>query len=81
MVLGKLPGPECPTNFDNSRQRPNMLAADAGGCCLDIFSLIYLSLFFLLLSLGGVPIWTEILPQRAVKNRGLPGDVKQELIH
>ena len=52
MVLGKLPGPERPTNFDNSRQRLNMLAADAGGCCLDIF-FSHLSFSLLSPSLSG----------------------------
>ena len=41
-----------PTNLDGSRARAYVLAAVAGGDCLDIFSLIYL-LFFLLLCGGG----------------------------
>ena len=47
-------------------QGPIALAVGAGGGCLDIFSLVYL---FSLLSpsLGGGPIQTEILSQRAVK--------------
>ena len=44
-----------------------MLTVGAGGGCLDIFLLSITSLFFLPLSLGYGPIWTEILSQRAVK--------------
>ena len=47
-------------------QVPSVLAVGAGGACLDIFSLYHFS-FFLPLSLGDGPIWTEILSQRAVK--------------
>ena len=37
MVLGKLSGPRCPTNFDNSREGPIALAIGAGWGCSDIF--------------------------------------------
>ena len=65
MVLGELPVPGRPTNFDSSRARPTTLAVGAGGGCLDIFTLIYP--FLSSLSLGDGPIYTEILSQRAVK--------------
>ena len=41
MVLGKLPVPGRPTFWIIVRQRPIALAVDAGGGCLDIFSLLY----------------------------------------
>ena len=41
MVLGKLPVPECPTILITVGQGPTALAVDAGGGCLDIFTLIY----------------------------------------
>ena len=47
MVLGKLPVPGRPTNFDNSRgQGPTALAVGSGGGCLDIFFSRHHSLFF-----------------------------------
>ena len=49
-VLGKLSVPGRPTSLGNSREGPIALAVGAGGDCLDIFSLVYLSLFFL-------PLW------------------------
>ena len=45
-MLGKLPVPGRSTNLDYGI----VLAVGAGGGCLDIFSFIYHSLFFLLLS-------------------------------
>ena len=45
-ALGKLPVPGRSTYLDYGI----VLAVGAGGGCSDIFSLIYLSLFFLLLS-------------------------------
>ena len=41
MVLGKLPVPGCPTIWITVGQGPSALAVDAGGGCLDIFTLIY----------------------------------------
>ena len=53
MVLGKLPGPECPTIWMTVGQGPTVLAVGAG--CLDIFTLLsFLSSFSL--SLGNGPI-------------------------
>ena len=49
-MLGKLPVLGRPTNFDIVGQGPILLAVGAGEGCLDIFSLIYHSLFFLPLS-------------------------------
>ena len=42
MVLGKLPVPGRPTVWMIVGQGPIELAVDAGGGCLDIFSLHYL---------------------------------------
>ena len=42
MVLGKLPGPGCPTIWMTVGQGPTALAVGAGGDCLDIFTLLYL---------------------------------------
>ena len=42
MVLGKLPVPGHPTIWITVGQGPTALAVDAGGGCLDIFTLIYL---------------------------------------
>ena len=47
MVLGKLPVPGRPTIWMIVGQGPIALAVGAGGGCLDIFSLRFLSLFFL----------------------------------
>ena len=41
MVLGKLPVPGRPTIGIILGQGPTVLAVDAGGGCLDIFTLIY----------------------------------------
>ena len=41
MVLGKLPVPGRPTILITVGQGPTALAVDAGGGCLDIFTLIY----------------------------------------
>ena len=41
MVLGKLPVPGRPTILITVGQGPTALAVGAGGCCLDIFTLIY----------------------------------------
>ena len=41
MVLGKLPVPGRPTIRITVGQGPTALAVGAGGCCLDIFTLIY----------------------------------------
>ena len=45
MVLGKLPVPGRPTNFDYSRARAYCTCSRCGWGCLDIFSLIYLFSF------------------------------------
>ena len=47
MVLGKLPVPGRPTILITVGQGPIALAVGAGGGGLDIFTLIYLSPFFL----------------------------------
>ena len=41
MVLGKLPVPGRPTIWISVGQGPTVLAVDAGGGCLDIFTLTY----------------------------------------
>ena len=41
MVLGKLPVPGRPTIWITVRQGPIALAVDAGGGCLNIFTLVY----------------------------------------
>ena len=41
MVLGKLPVPGRPTIWITVGQGPTALAVEAGGGCLDIFTLIY----------------------------------------
>ena len=51
VVLGKPPVPGRPTILMKVGQGPIALAVGAGGCCLDIFTLIYP--FFLLLPLFG----------------------------
>ena len=55
MVLGKLPAPGRPTIGMIVGQGPIVLAVGAGGGCLHIFTLLYLSLSFSL-SLGDDPI-------------------------
>ena len=56
MVLGKLSVPRRPTNWDNrggggggggGGQGPTALAVGAGGGCLEIFTLLIISLLFL----------------------------------
>ena len=56
MVLGKLPGPGHPTIWMTVGQGPIALAVGAGGGCLDIFTLLYLSFSYFSLSLGDGPI-------------------------
>ena len=41
MMLGKLPVPGRSTIWITVGQGPTALAGGAGGCCLDIFTLIY----------------------------------------
>ena len=68
MVLGKLPVPERPTDLDKSRARAYCACSRCGwGVVWTFFLSSIISLFFLPLSLGEGPIWTEILSQRAVK--------------
>ena len=50
MVLDKLQVAGRPTNLDNSREGPTVLAVSSGGGCLDIFSLVY-QLYLLYFSL------------------------------
>ena len=50
MVLGKLPVPGRPTILMIVGQGPVALAVGVGGGCLDIFTLLILSLLFLPLS-------------------------------
>ena len=40
-MLGKLPVPGHPTSWITVGQGPTALAVDAGGGCMDIFTLIY----------------------------------------
>ena len=54
-MLGKLPVPGRPTIWIIVGQGPTALAVDAGGGCLDIFTLICPFSFFSL-SLGDDPI-------------------------
>ena len=56
MVLGKLPVPGRPTIWITVGQGPTALAVGAGGCCLDIFTLIYPFFSSFTLSLGDGPI-------------------------
>ena len=49
MVLGKLPVPGCPANFDYGRARAYYVTVGAGWGCLDIFP-VYYFFFFLPLS-------------------------------
>ena len=55
MVLGNLPVPGCPTILITVGQGPIALAVGAGGCGLDICTLIYPVSSFSL-SLGDGPI-------------------------
>ena len=66
MVLGKLPVPGRPTIWMIIGQGPIALAVDAGGGCLDIFTLLYPFSSFSL-SLGAGPIEIGILSQTAAK--------------
>ena len=52
MVLGKLPVPGRPTVWITAGQGPTALVVEAGGGCLDIFTLIYPFLSSFSLSLG-----------------------------
>ena len=66
MVLGKLPVPECPSNFADSRARAYCACS---GCGWGLFGHFYSHLSFLCsfsLSLGDGPIKTEILSQRTI---------------
>ena len=45
MVLGKLPVPGRPTNWNRVGQVPTVLAVGAGGGCLDIFLPSVISFF------------------------------------
>ena len=51
MVLGKLPVPGRPTNWNSVGQVPTVLAVGADGGCLDIFLSSFISFFFLFPSL------------------------------
>ena len=66
MVLGKFLVPGRPTILMTVGQGPIVLAVGAGGGGVDISTLIYPFSSFSG-SLGGGPIKTEILSQRAVK--------------
>ena len=46
MVLGKLPVPGRPTNFDKSRAKAYFACSSARGDCLDNFSFVYTLFFF-----------------------------------
>ena len=56
MVLGKLLVPVRPTIWITVGQGPTTLVVDAGGGCLDIFTLIYPFLSSFSLSSGDGPI-------------------------
>ena len=66
-VLGKLTMPVRPTNLNNSRARAYCACSRCGWGLFEHFysPLSFLSSFSL--SLGGGPMYTEILSQRAVK--------------
>ena len=66
MVLGNLPVPGRPTNLDKSRARAFCAYSRCGWGLFGLFSLVYLSLFFLPLS-GRRPDIDEILSQKAIK--------------
>ena len=66
MALGKLPVPGRPPIWTIVGQGPPVLAVGAGGGGLDIFILMY-PFSPVSLSSGDGLIYTEILPQRAVK--------------
>ena len=67
MVLGKLSVPGRPTNFDFSRARAYCACSRCGwGLFGHFFSRLSLLSSFSV-SLGDDPIYTEILPERAVK--------------
>ena len=67
MVPGKLPVPGRPTIWITVGQGTTALVVDAGGGCLDVFTLIYPFLYSFSLSLGDGPKKTEIQSQRVVK--------------
>ena len=69
MVLGKLPVPGRPTLWMTVRQGPIVLASRCGWVSFGNFTLILLTILSLFLPLvqGDGPMYTEILPQRAVK--------------
>ena len=52
MVLGKLPVPGRPTNWNRVGQVPTVLAVGAGEWRLDIFLSSFISFFSFFLSLG-----------------------------
>ena len=56
MVLGKLPVPGRPTIWITVGQGHTSLVVGAGGCCLDVFTLIYPFHFSSSLSLVDGPI-------------------------
>ena len=58
-MLAKRSVPGRPTNLDNSRTRPTVLAEGAGRMVWIFFSLLYISLFSLFLGDGSIK--TEIL--------------------
>ena len=67
MVLGKLPVPGRPTNLDKLRAK---VYCACNRCGWGLFGHFFSRLSFLFsfsLSLGDGPIWTEIMPHRAVK--------------
>ena len=65
MVLGKLPVPGRSAIWMIVGQGPIALAVGAGGGFFGQFCSPLSFLSFFSLSLGGGPIWTEILSQRA----------------
>ena len=79
MVLGKLLVPGRPANLDYSRARANCACCKCGWGLCRHFSFVY---HFSLLSssLGGGPIKTEILSQRAVKPK-TPNPTQSSMSH
>ena len=66
-MLGKLLVPDRPTDLDYSRARAYCACGRCGWGLFELFFSHLSLLFSFSLSLGDGPIWTEILPQRAVK--------------